>query len=215
MKILRLFFFLLILVNLVFLAWSQGYFDGATEVHEPYRLEQQLNAEKMRIVDEGQATAPPVACQVLGGLTKAAVEQIERDAAVLGGETRRLQPQDFYRVVIAGLTDQTVADTKKFELLSRLPQVPSPLNEIQVQMVSNVPSARYEILLGIFIEEVAARDYVALLAGQGIASARWEKPNPLAPSERVEMQVKAEVLTGQLKMWIAQFPSAMVMHCAQ
>ncbi|AJP47279.1 hypothetical protein PG1C_00185 [Rugosibacter aromaticivorans] len=215
MKILRLFFFLLVLANLIFLAWSQGYFDGATEAHEPYRLAQQLHAEKMRIVDEGQVREAPMVCRTLGGLTQAAADQIERDVAALGGKAKRLQLQAFHRVVIVGLADQTVADMKKSELLSQLPQTPPPLSGIQVQAAPNALNGRYEILLGIFTDEVAARDYIATLKKRGVTSAQWEKPKPSTPREGIEIQAKAEVFTRQLETWIAPFPSAMVMNCVR
>ena len=48
----RLFFFLLVLANLLFNAWTQGYFGAPDDSHEPQRLTQQLNAEKLRIVRE-------------------------------------------------------------------------------------------------------------------------------------------------------------------
>jgi len=76
-KILRVCFFLLILANVAFLAWSLGYFDGTVEIHEPHRLAQQLNAEKMRIVDEKPVREAATACSRVSGLTQAAVEQQE------------------------------------------------------------------------------------------------------------------------------------------
>ena len=52
----RAFVFLLILANLLFLAWAQGYFDSASNP-DAVRVQQQLLADRIRIVarDEAQA----------------------------------------------------------------------------------------------------------------------------------------------------------------
>lgn len=216
MKILRVFFFLLILANLAFLAWSLGYFDGAVEIHEPQRLAQQLNAEKMRIVDEKPVREATMACRTVSGLTQATVEKIERDTAAWGGKATRLQPQIFHRVVIVGLADQVAAELKKTELLTQLQQAPSlppaSLAEIQVQASGN---GRYEILVGLFTDEITARDYVATLRKRGIMSAQWERPKSSAPREVLEIQAKEAMFDEQLKTWIAPFPSAVVMSCVR
>lgn len=217
MKILRVFFFLLILANLAFLAWSLGYFDGAVEIHEPQRLAQQLNAEKMRIVDEKPVHEATMACRTISGLTQAAVEQIERDTAAGGGKATRLQPQVFHRVVIVGLADQAAAELKKTELLTQLQQDPTPLQpaslaEMQVQVSGN---GRYEILVGLFTDEITARDYVAKLRKRGLMSAQWEQPKSSAPREVLEIQAKEAMFAEQLKAWIASFPSAVVMSCVR
>lgn len=217
MKILRVFFFLLILANLVFLSWSLGYFDGAVEIHEPQRLARQLNPEKMRIVDEKSVHEATMACSRVSGLTQAAVEQIERDVAAWGGKATRLQSQSFHRVVIPGLADQATAELKKIELLTQLQQahlsLPSAsLAEIQARASGN---GRYEILVGLFTDEVTAKDYVATLKKGGIMSAQWEQPKSSAPREVLEIQAKEAMFAKQLKTWIASFPSAVVMSCAR
>lgn len=208
---------MLILANLVFLAWSLGYFDGVVEIHEPQRLAQQLNAEKMRIVDEKPVRAATMACRIVGSLTQAAVEQIERDTAAWGGKATRLQPQVFHRVIMGGLADKVAAELKKTELLTQLQQDPTPLQpaslaEIQVQAAAH---GRYEILVGLFTDEITARDYVATLRKRGVMSAFWEKPQPTAPRERIEIQAKDTMFDEQLKAWIAPFPSAVVMSCVR
>lgn len=212
---LRVFFFLLILANLAFLAWSLGYFDGDVEIHEPQRLTQQLNVEKMRIVDEKPMHEEAMACRRISGLTQAAVEQIERDALTRGGKVTRLQPQIFHRVTIVGLADQVTAESKKSELLMQLKQdptavPPTSLAEIQVQPSGN---GRYEILVGLFTDEIAARDYVAMLRKRGIVSAQWQQPKSSAPHEVLEIQAKEAVFAEKLKAWIAPLPSTVVMSC--
>ncbi|MGE5465808.1 MAG: SPOR domain-containing protein [Ignavibacteria bacterium] len=45
----RIAFFLLVLVNLLFFVWSAGYLGGQDEGREPQRLQNQLNPEKMKV----------------------------------------------------------------------------------------------------------------------------------------------------------------------
>jgi hypothetical protein len=216
-KILRVCFFLLILANVAFLAWSLGYFDGAVEIHEPHRLAQQLNAEKMRIVDEKPVREAATACSRVSGLTQAAVEQIERDATAWGSKAARLQPQVFHRVVVVGLSDKAAAELKKTELLGQLQQDPTPLQpaslaEIQVQAVAN---GRYKIVVGIFADEITARNYLATLRKRGLMSAQWEQPKASEPRDVLEIQAKDVMFAEKLKTWIAPFPSAVIMSCVR
>jgi hypothetical protein len=58
MFFLRLIFFLLVLVNLVFFAWGRGYFGRQDDGREPQRLKDQLQPDKLRIVPPGTAPTP-------------------------------------------------------------------------------------------------------------------------------------------------------------
>ncbi|MDO8315278.1 MAG: hypothetical protein Q7T00_08555 [Rugosibacter sp.] len=208
---------MLILANVAFLAWSLGYFDGTVEIHEPHRLAQQLNAEKMRIVDEKPVREAATACSRVSGLTQAAVEQIERDATAWGSKAARLQPQVFHRVVVVGLSDKAAAELKKTELLGQLQQDPTPLQpaslaEIQVQAVAN---GRYKIVVGIFADEITARNYLATLRKRGLMSAQWEQPKASEPRDVLEIQAKDVMFAEKLKTWIAPFPSAVIMSCVR
>ncbi|WIM05154.1 MAG: hypothetical protein OHM77_10665 [Candidatus Nitricoxidivorans perseverans] len=46
----RTVFLLLVLANLVFFAWDQGYFGGQDEGREPARLSGQFQPERLRVV---------------------------------------------------------------------------------------------------------------------------------------------------------------------
>jgi len=77
----RVAFFLLVLANLCFFAWAQGYFGGREEGREPQRLKEQIQPEKMKVVVTGQpVVAPPApsaptaqqqACRRIDGLAAA------------------------------------------------------------------------------------------------------------------------------------------------
>ena len=61
MKHLRTAFFSILLLNLVFFAWAQGYFGVADSNREPLRLANQLAAESLRITNTQVMTPAPAA----------------------------------------------------------------------------------------------------------------------------------------------------------
>ena len=93
----RVFVFILVLANLLFLAWTQGYL-GASDDPDALRLQHQLSPEKMKIVsrDEPPASAPEprapkaaeeakpeAGCVQLDELHTAEVGQIEKLVAAV------------------------------------------------------------------------------------------------------------------------------------
>jgi len=58
---LRTFFFLLVFANLVFFAWGRGYLGGQDGGHEPQRLANQMDADKLRVVVVGEPGGPSLA----------------------------------------------------------------------------------------------------------------------------------------------------------
>jgi len=76
-------------------------------------------------------------------------------------------------------------------------------------------NGRYEIVVGLFTDEITARDYVATLRKRGLMSAQWEQPKSSGPREVLEIQAKDVMFAEQLKTWIAPFPSAVVMSCVR
>jgi hypothetical protein len=86
----RLFFFLLVLANLLIFAWTQGHFGAIDDGHEPQRLEQQLHPEKLRIVGNAAAPAPTPGkdgrvCRVINGLKLAEAEAFRTALEAAGG----------------------------------------------------------------------------------------------------------------------------------
>lgn len=59
MKALRLVFFLLLLINVAFLAWQQGFADQPPTDREPQRLLQQQSPEKLTVLLPKESTPPP------------------------------------------------------------------------------------------------------------------------------------------------------------
>ena len=57
--------FLLILANLLFLAWTQGYF-GAAANPDAFRLQQQLLAERITVVARDEPPTPAAEAAISG-----------------------------------------------------------------------------------------------------------------------------------------------------
>jgi hypothetical protein len=101
------------------------------------------------------------------------------------------------------LADKVAADKK----LAELRQL--GVNDANALALTD---GRYEIVLGVFDNEAAARAALAMLTKQGVKSVQWEKPKlplPLA----LEIQAPSAVLTSHLAEWIAPYPLAKVSEC--
>ena len=97
----RLFFFLLVFANLIFFAWTQGYFGQVDENREPQRLSSQLQADKLRVVGKAQAPAakkPDMACRIINGLNAAEAEALKAAMKTGGaGEGMTVSHETIYR----------------------------------------------------------------------------------------------------------------------
>lgn len=207
---LRIGFFLLLLVNLVFFAWAQGYFGGSDENREPQRLEQQLHADKLRIVRhaaQASTKAEEKACRVINGLTPANAEALQAAAATAGIETR-IQPlpePPVHLVVIGDLANKAAAD-KKIAELARL--------GVQEHSLAVLDGGRYEVVLARFPAEAAAREFLQGLAKRGIKSARADAREQPALKVRIEARGPASPLLQQLPKLIAPHAEATIGECA-
>jgi hypothetical protein len=206
----RLFFFLLVFANLLFFAWTKGYFGASDDGHEPQRLAQQLNAEKLRIVREVKA---PVAkkvemtCRVVNGLAIADAEALKTAVEAAGAEAKvsPLAESMRYLAVIADLANKAAADKKVAEL-----------NRFGLKGRSAVASegGRFEIILDSFDTEAAALEFLQEMAKRGIKSARLEGREQPVRKVRVETRGSAPILLPQLPKLIEPYADATIGECA-
>lgn len=206
----RLFFFLLVLANLVFFAWTQGNFSASDDDREPQRLANQLHADKLRIVREAQAPAAKnegLACRRVDGLTVADAETLKAAVETIGGEakTQPMPASMRYLVLIGDLANQAAADKKAAEL-TRF--------GVTDQRPAALEGGRHEIILGSFPDEAAAREFLQGLLKRGIKSARVEGRDQMALRVRVETRAAASALLQQLPKLIAPYADAIIGECA-
>lgn len=211
----RLFFFLLVFANLLFFAWAQGYFGASDDGHEPQRLAQQLHPEKLRIVGEGQPSAPTPApavkkeesaCRVVAGLVVADAEALKMAVEAVGAEVK-ISPQAepaHHLVIIADIANQAAVDKKIAELTRFGIKEPSAVV---------LDGGRHEIILGRFDTNTAATAFLQGLTKRGIKSARVDSREQPALRALVEVRAPASTLLQQLPKLIAPYADAAIGEC--
>lgn len=206
---LRISFYLLIFVNLVFYAWSQGYFGAVDDNREPQRLTQQLQAEKLRLAPPSPvpaAASEALACRLVSGLTMTEAETLKAamTAAKLDAQVEPLAEPRLYLVVIAELANKAAAEKKAAEL-TRL--------GITNQETVALEDGRHEIVLGRFPDEAAARELLAGFTKKGLKSARVDSRDQPPLKAGVEARGPAAGLLQQLPLLIAPYAGATVGKC--
>jgi len=204
----RLVFFLLVLANLVFFVWAQGYLGGQDEGREPQRLAEQLHPEKMKVtVPEKAAAPPPAACRVVDGLAAAEAEQLQKALSGNGGElVASLRPGEetpAWWVSINSLATKALADKKAGEL---------KLLGVTDFHVIQTEGGSFALSLGVFDSEAAAVEFLQSLGKKGVKSARVDaRPRP--PVARVELRGPAAAIDKRLPALLAALPAARVADC--
>ena len=177
---LRILVLLLLLANLGFFAWTQGWLDGAISVRaggdrEPERLAREFQPQRVRILapDEGAvamaASAPAAAlsCLEAGPYTPAearTAETLLQAALPAGSWARRSVEQPGSWIVYLGRFTATEALQKKIEELRR----PSaPFEELQ-----GPPELAPGLSLGRFDSRTAADRALEQLSQRGVRTAR-------------------------------------------
>lgn len=201
----RTFVFLLVLANLLFFVWTQGYF-GSKASPDAVRLQQQLLADQVSIVGRGEPPAASskakpaekpgekpvekpvekkaaVSCLLLNGLPIADADRLERLLAEkFSGfkPVRTVTPgSSTYWVFIPPLASKQDADRKAGEL--------KRLGAPEFFIVQDDGPNRLAISLGIFSTEEAARERLDALRAKGVRSARSGERSVRAASAALEI----------------------------
>ena len=174
----RTLFFLLLLANLGFLAWS--YFGAGPTMSESQLVEQQLNPEAIHLLSAEQVAAlaaerpkpPPrpavAACLELGAFNPADVARVQQalDPLALGPRLsqRRAEEIASYWVFMPPQRDRQAANQKAAELRK--------LGVEDFFVVQEDPRHRYAISLGVFKTSEAAQARLAELRAKGVRTAK-------------------------------------------
>lgn len=197
--------FLLILANLFFFAWTEGYF-GTSADPDAHRLQQQLLAERVNIVarDEppvSEVKAPvvevkiekparvpekksPETCLLLSDLPVAEMVRIERLLADKFAPYRASRTMNngsgSFWVFIPPLPSKQDADRKAGELKA--------LHVPEFFIVQDPGPNRFAISLGIFSSKQAASERFAELREKGVRSAKVGERDVKPASGSIEIQ---------------------------
>lgn len=222
--------FLLILANLLFLAWAQGYF-GPSSNPDSLRVKQQLLADQIRIVARGEPPAETLkpekpakaedrvttdksaveSCLQLDDLPLADSERIEGLLAEkwLAFKARRttLESNSGYWVFIPPLATRQETDTKAAEL-KRL-RVP------ELFIVQETGPNNRAISLGLFSTKEAAATRLDLVQSLGVKSARIGERNARPATVLLEIR-GPETQVEALRQAIGEtFPEGRLLACGK
>lgn len=204
----RALFFLLVLGNLAFFAWSQGYFGALEEGREPQRLTSQLFPEKMKVAVVGAAAAeparmpPPTAataataatadCRFVDALPQADADKLAALVAEKGDGARAtvlpIKEAPSYWVHLPAQPNRPAADRKAAELK------PFGITEFKVLEQSD----GFVVSLGLFRNEQSARDLLQAVQKKGARSALVTERETPATRAGVEIRGAAEWLARRL-----------------
>lgn len=205
--------FLLILANLLFLAWTQGYF-GAPANPDAQRATQQLLAERVRIVARNDAEAEALkagkparivdrkaadVCLLLAELSIIETERLEARLAEklpsFRAQRLAVEGRTSFWVFIPPLASRQDAENKAAEL-KRL----GVADFFVIQ--ENGPNNR-AISLGLFASHDAAETHLAALRAQGVKSARIVERNSRGASASLELS-GPETQVEALRQFVAE-----------
>lgn len=185
---LKFIFWSLLLANAGLYAYGQGYLGHFnSSEHEPGRLKNQLNGDKLAIITPAKAEAAvaalntppapataaeakPIACIEIGNFVLADARRFEEKLAPLAlgdHQARHNLPGtevSSYIVAIPPQGNKEGADKKAAELRA--------LGVTNYFIMSDNPTMRWGISLGVFKSEASAQNLLASLQKQGVHSAR-------------------------------------------
>ena len=213
--------FLLILVNLLFLVWTQGYF-GASSDPDGFRLQQQMLADQIKVVARDEAPAESVKaekpvkaeavaeqCLSLADLPLADSERVESLLAekwpVFKAHRTMLEGSVSYWVYIPALASKQEADNKVAEL--------KKLRVPEFFIVQESGPYKWAISLGLFSTKEAATARLEALRNQGVKSARVGERNAKPATAQLEIR-GPEVQIDPLRKAIAELlPDGRLLAC--
>jgi hypothetical protein len=222
----RIAFFLLLLANLAFFAWT--YLGAGRASDEPQLIEQQLNPHEIRLLSSEEVSKlaaerakqaaerpktppkPPVAaCLELGGFSLGDVPQVQKVLEPLGLGARLTQRRAdevaSYWVFIPPLRSRQSANLKAAELRK--------LGVEDFFVVQEDPKLRFAISLGVFKTEEAANSRLADLKTKGVRTARSGARETSVQKVYFSIREVPDALAAKLNDLRQSFPGTELKEC--
>jgi hypothetical protein len=202
--VLKIFFWILLGLNAVLLAYAQGYLGSVKgEEHEPARLKNQLEPQRVKMLTAEQAqaaaasapasaaapdaasaqasagapAAPVVACTQVGPLSASDAHRFETRMARLDLGERETHQSVPYQEVTSHLVYVPSQGSK--EAADRKAAELRALGVTNLFVISGDSPYKWGISLGLFKSEAAAQTMLASLSKQGVRSARIAPRGPM------------------------------------
>ena len=219
---LKFLFWSLLAANLGLFAYQQGYLNAwLPDGHEPDRMLQQVNANKMKLIPANATTtasgpmsatvtqpkAP--ACTELGDFDGAAAKRFEAQLVplALGDGLSRHDIQDTAHnmVYIPSQGSKEGADKKVTELRH--------LGVNDFYVIQDAGELHWAISLGVFKTEEAARAQLAALSQKGVHSARLGTRNPAAGKVAYQLRNLDANTRAGLEKIVLDYPAIEIRDC--
>lgn len=204
---LRLIFFLLVLANAIFFAWTEGYLGGNEAGREPGRLNNQISPERLRVLAAGDVAEASL-CRTVAGVAPDGADAL-RAALVAAGLTVEIKPADVpprFWVNIPPQPNLAAAEKKAAELRK--------LGVTDFSILSDATPTPFALSLGYFVTETAAKEHLLALAKRGVRSARVDERSLPPPTARITVRGPAEAVTRRLPELLGKLPEAKIADCS-
>lgn len=210
---LRTLFIFLVLVNLLFFAWAEGYFGIPDEGREPERLARQLAPEKLKVAGAAAPAgkAPTEACRLIDGLAPEAAQRLRIEAQDQAPELKLasepVEEVTRYWVLIPPLPDRAAAEKKLVEL--------KRLGISGHQLLEEEGELKLAIVLGAFNGEKEGNEFLQDLAKRGVRSAKMQPREKTVVKVQLTVRGAADSLDEKLRKLLAPFSAAILSPCTE
>lgn len=209
-------FLILLLANLGFYAYAEGYFSPAPDAADEAQRNP-LNAERIRVLTAAQVAALPkvkpppktAACMEWGNLATADANRAKQALQVLAlGERLSERSVDEAAVWWVFLPTQgsKAAGDKKLEELKRL-------GIDDYFMIQDEGKWRYAISLGVFSSQEGAKKHLEALRGKGVKTAQAAERQPASRKVVIQIRDGGEPAVARVNEIKPGFPGTEVKAC--
>jgi len=188
---------LLILANLLFFVWAQGFLGTVDEGREPQRLGGQIVPERLQatVIDPTPvaANSPAEFCRLVTGLAPNVVQRLLVQLELPGlrfAIPANASPSKAYWVYVPPLPYRLAAEKKLAEL--------NKLGVVNASVILEEGVDKHAITLGFFDAEQLANEYLQELGKRGVKSARMQVRENPRDKTRLEVRGTAEMLSKHL-----------------
>jgi hypothetical protein len=204
---LRFLFIVLLLANAAAFAYHQGQLDELiSNGREPARLQRQLNADRIRLVDPEalQTAAAPAlpGCVEVGNFTSTQARRLEpRLAELVPGQElvrREIMEASSHMVLLPPQESRHAAEQHAAQLRE--------LGITDFYILQESSPHRWGISLGVFKNEEGARAHLASVTQQGVNNAQIVEHSMAMPQVAFQLRGDPEALNAAVDKWLTTYP---------
>jgi len=224
---LKFFFWILLMANAGLFAYQQGALDSLLPSgHEPARIANQLNADKVKLIPESEARRAPAPPPMIAPAAAA-----EKEEVLVCAEAGNFPPDDARRfsAQLARLSlGERIVERPVHEVASHMVYIPpqpdkeaaekkaEQLRQLGIEdffIIQDNSALRWGISLGVFKQEEAARTHLASLVKKGVRSARIGQRTVSTSMMAFRLRDIDAKTKSELEKIMAGFPKQAVREC--